>query len=278
VWQAPAACPDVFDVRHRIEQRLGMSVDGTVHGIEVAIDRAGAGFVARIDARGVTVANEVRTLTSAKCDDLADAVAVIVARLAREAREVSETRAPSVSTVAVTTPIAPRVPVFGGGVRLLGVSGVGIVPGIGLGGEVSAYVRRRGLFAEVGMSSWATSSSYLVEGAPGRVEVDLMSYVVRAGWSPEDKPLRAWLGAESGTMSGRGVALPDNQDGSARWVAMNAGFGVAWPMSRYARIVGTFEVGVPFERVRFILAQGGEIFRPSAAIARTAFGLEVGWR
>ncbi|MBX3156189.1 MAG: hypothetical protein KF773_09335 [Deltaproteobacteria bacterium] len=277
VWEAPDACPDARDVRLRIEHRLGMPIDGSVHGIEVAIARGANGFVARIDARGVTVADGVRTLTSAKCDDLADAVAVIVARLAREAREVKEAGAPAARAVDFAPPPPRRTPEFGGGVRMLGVSGVGIVPGIGIGGEVSAHVRRRARFAEVGVASWATSSSYLVEGAPGRVDVDLLSYAVRAGWSPQDKPLRGWLGAEYGTMGGRGVALVATQNGSARWMTANAGFSVAWQMSSHARLVGTFEVGVPIDRVRFVLAQGREIYRPSPAVARTAFGIEVGW-
>jgi hypothetical protein len=278
VWHAPDTCPDAREVRRRIEDRLGMPVDGSVNGIEVAIDRSGAGFVARIDARSVTVANEVRTLTSSRCDELADAVAVIVARLASEARQNSETRAPAVKAIAIARPMATRVPEYGAGLRALAVSGVGIVPGLGLGGEVSGSLRRRARFAELAVAKWASSSSYLTEGAPGGVAVDLMAFALRGGWSPEDKPLRAWLGAEYGTMSGRGIALVDTQDGSARWVTANAGFGVTWQMSHLARLVGTFEVGVPLERVRFVLAQGGEIYRPSPAVARCAFGLEIGWR
>lgn len=95
VWQAPATCPDAGEVRARIERRLGMPIDRAVHGIEVAIEpEAGDGsggtarrFVARIDLRGVTVANEVRVLTSGRCDELTDAVAVVIARLAAELRQ-----------------------------------------------------------------------------------------------------------------------------------------------------------------------------------------------
>src|SRR5437879_13641053 len=57
VWQAPAACPDVDEVRARIEHRLGMPIDGSVHGIEVAIDVEGGQYVARIDPRAVTGAD-----------------------------------------------------------------------------------------------------------------------------------------------------------------------------------------------------------------------------
>jgi hypothetical protein len=124
---------------------------------------------------------------------------------------------------------------------------------------------------------WATSPKYLVPGAPGRVDISLTTVGARGGWSPEDMPIRAWLGGEIGTLTGTGVALVNPQEGSSTWVAAGAGFGVAWPMSPHTRLVGTFEIDVPLVRPRFGLAEGSEIFRSSAATARCALGLEVGW-
>ncbi len=92
VWDAPAGCPDAEEVRTRIAHRLGTaiptgaSLDDVVHGVEITVVRTRAGFVAEIDARALTVANDVRTLRSSRCDELANAVAVVVARLASEAR------------------------------------------------------------------------------------------------------------------------------------------------------------------------------------------------
>lgn len=86
VWRAPSGCPDAADVRTRIERRVGSSIAQAVHGIEITVVRERGAYVATIDARALTVANDVRTLRSARCDELADAVAVIVARLASEAR------------------------------------------------------------------------------------------------------------------------------------------------------------------------------------------------
>ena len=81
---APAGCPDAASVRARIEQRLGHSIEDMVVGIDVAIAHEHGQFVARIDLGAVTVATDVRTLSSARCDELADAVALIVARVASE--------------------------------------------------------------------------------------------------------------------------------------------------------------------------------------------------
>src|SRR5438874_218051 len=83
-WDAPASCPDRASMRTRIERRLGRSLDDVVLGIGVDIRARGGRFVATIDLRAVTVANDVRTLTSARCDELEDAIAVVVARIARE--------------------------------------------------------------------------------------------------------------------------------------------------------------------------------------------------
>lgn len=289
VWQAPAPCPDAGEVSARIERRLGMPVDGSVHGIAVAIERVPTGFVARIDTRGVTVANQIRTLISARCDELADAVAVVVARLATEAAAheravrraavAEDNRDDELRPAVRASPTSWRDGgMWGGGLRALALSGVGTLPGVGIGGDLSAFMRRRDAFVELGVSRWASSPSYLVEGAPGRVEVRLDTLALRGGWSPQRMPIRGWLGVELGEIAGRGVALVDSQSASTRWLAGVGGFGVAWPMARLARLVGTFEVAVPLEQTRFILSDGQQIFRPSPAAARCALGIEVGWR
>lgn len=294
VWDAPAACPDAADVQQRIERRLGTGVD--VHGIEVSVTRGGKGFIAHIDTRAITVANDGRTLESRKCDDLADAVAVIVARLATEARQqqrraasldaavlempaVLARESPLEQPVRVARPVAiERNPTWGGGVRALALSGIGMVPGVGVGGELAGFVRRRDTFAELGYARWAETPMYLVVGAPGRVDVGLHLLAVRGGWASRQMPLRAWVGAELGTMTGSGVALRDPRVGTGRWIAVASGFGVAWPMSPHTRLVGTFEVAAAVERTRFALVSGSEIYQAAPVSARCALGLEVGWR
>src|SRR2546423_2784927 len=76
-WDAPASCPDRASMRTRIERRLGRSIDDVVLGIGVDIRARGGRFVATIHLRAVTVANDVRTLTSPRCDGLEDASAVV---------------------------------------------------------------------------------------------------------------------------------------------------------------------------------------------------------
>ena len=316
VWHAPAGCPDAADVRTRIERRLGASLDATVHGIEISVVRERGTFVAQIDARALTVANDVRTLRSARCDELADAVAVIVARLASEARAhadsapageplasmVPDTRRtggaraadaarialdaeydppvdePATAAVAVASPRRDRLRRWGAGLHLTGLSGVGALPQLNLGAELAGYVRRLDRFVELGAGLWVPQSAPLNAGAPARVEVSLQVVTLRAGWGPRDLPLRAWVTAEVGRIQGIGVAVDDPQAGSSRWTALGGGFNVAWPMSPLARLVGAIELMIPLERTVFMLADGRDLYQPSSATARCSLGIEVGWK
>lgn len=292
VWRAPPACPDVGEVQARIERRLGAPLESVVHGVEVEIAPDGAGnerrFVARIDLRAVTVANEIRVLTSARCDELTDAVAVVIARVASERRQlaeraerqvaerqVAERREPERIAAHEAPPRLART--WGGGVRALGVSGVGAIPGIGVGGEIAAFVRRRSLFVEVGGARWLPSPRVLYMGASWRVDVGLLVAIARLGWGPERLPLRGWISAELGSIDGQGIPFDDRPVG-ARWTGVGGGFGVAWPMTRYTRLVGFMEVVAPLQRAQFVLQHGTEVYRPEVATARCGLGLEVGWR
>ncbi|MCX5747350.1 MAG: hypothetical protein NT062_33205 [Proteobacteria bacterium] len=290
-WTAPPACPTLADVRARIEHRLGAPMGGVVHDVIVDVVRAkGGAFVATIDLRGVTLANDIRTLTAARCDELADAVAVIVARVASEARArpaepvvVDPPVAPtpvrsSPTPIRVVDAPAPPMPRWGGGMHLLGVSGIGGVPDVGLGGELAAYVRRDALYGELSAAHWTAGSAYIHEGAPARVDIGLDVVALRLGWGAAQLPIRAWVTGETGTMGGEGVDLANPQVGSSRWTAAGAGFGVAWPMTRWARVIGSVEFVVPFQRVHFVLEGGIEVYRSWPMSSRAALGLEVGWR
>ena len=306
-WQAPASCPDAASVRARIESRLGHSLDDeTVSpemdlGIDVAIARDHDHFVARIDLAAVTVATDVRTLTSSRCDELADAVAVIIARVTSEhrARKAVARVAPTPVAAPAHPPIvvagrdtddeavevhhdAPVIPppprLWSIGVRLSGVSGVGVVPQVGLGAEVALTVRHRSTLAEIGETSWLATSADVHLAMPTRVDIGLDVTSTRIGWRPEELPLRAWAIAEVGSMQGSGSGLANPLTGSGRWVAAGAGFGVAWQMTRWARLVGSTEVLGAFERVRFSLGDGVVVFAPSPVSARATCGIEVGWQ
>jgi hypothetical protein len=289
-WTAPAGCPTSDDVRARIDRRLSEGVEPDQITVDVIKQRGR--FVATIS----TPTSE-RTVASARCTELADAVAVIVARLATEqhaARPVVEPVLGIIVAVAPKPPVPPlaaslsvverdpvpeqRVGKWGGGLRLLGLSGIGIMPRVGIGTEAAGYLRRNDVYGEVGYARWRESSVHLSPGAPGGVVVGLQMLNMRGGWASRRMPLRAWAGVEIGEMTGAGVALLQAQIGEGRWTAIASGFGVGWPIAKHVRLVGTFELAAPIQRARFLLGDGSEIYQPSSASARCALGFEVGWR
>jgi hypothetical protein len=276
VWQAPASCPDAAEVRARIERRLGRPPDAAVQGIEVEIAPDAGGFVAHIDLRGVTVENEIRVLTSARCDALTDAVAVVIARIAAERRPPESAPQPQ-ARIELRAPAVAAPRTWGGGLRAMGVSGIGALPGIGVGGELAGYAWRRAMFVELSATRWMRSSGFLADGAPGRVDVRLDVATLRVGWRSQRLPLRGWLGGELGQVLGQGVALDDAQIGHGRWIAIDGGFGVAWAITEHARLVGTIELGIPLASAQFLLQDGGLVYSPERVTARSGIGLEVGW-
>lgn len=273
-WQAPATCPDAAALRSRIEQRLGRELDDMSIAIDVA--QLGTRFVATVDLGG-----DVRTLASARCDDLADAVAVIVARAAGEhhaARPRLAMREPEPELVIEKPVVGPRPRPWSLGARLSGVSGIGVIPEVGLGAELAITLRRHSTLAEIAATRWALSEAQLHAGAPAKVDVGLDVTAMRVGWRSEDKPLRGWASVEIGTMYGNGVALANAQVGEGRWVAAGTGFGVAWPMTKWLRLVGSTEVMLALDRVRFSLSSGQVVYAPAPMSARATCGIEIGWQ
>lgn len=294
-WRAPVGCPGADDVRARIERRLGASIDGVVRGVAVDVTDRGRGevprFVARIDLRGdAAAADEVRVLSSARCDELADAVAVVVARLAAERRpppvraepggpassELPLDRSVERESPPLINALRPPAP-WGADVRVVGVSGIGAQPGVSVGGELTATLRRRSAIVELAGMQWLSSTRALRVGATEALDIDLRLAALRLGWGSERLPLRAWLSGELGTLRGTEPGSLGPQVGTARWVAAGAGFAVAWPMGAYARLIGAIELAVPVERVRILWPDGSEMYRSSMVTVRSGLGLEVGW-
>lgn len=249
-------------------------------------NRAGdAGGATRSDTAGAGPAPrapdaEVRVLTSAHCDELTDAVAVVIARITAEAAAPTGTSAGELRAerpaASVATPVGR--PSWGAGLRVVALSGIGAMPGVSVGGELAGYVRARWLLAELAGMTWLHSVSFLRAGAPARIDVSLALAALRIGWGPEQLPLRAWLAAELGALRGEGVALDDPRVGTSPWVAVGTGFAVAWPMFEHARLVGAIEILAPLSRARFVLQDGSEVYRPGPVAVRSGLGLEVGWR
>lgn len=301
-WHAPSGCPDVASVRARIERRLDRSLDDVSVPVDIEVSRRGGRFIARVDLGALTVANDVRTLTSRRCNELADAVAVIVARVASEALAAAPPPAPLVSRPSPPVRVAARsdngdsadrpgithayqptpdtyVPrPWTLGARASAINGIGLLPQVGIGSELVVTLRAGNHLAELGAARWFASGAQLHAGSTRRVDVDLDVAVARYGWRPTRMPLRAWLAVEVGSMSGTGLARPTMSVDDGRWIAVGSGFGIAWQMRPWARLFGGTEVMLALDRARFALESGVIAYAPAPMSVRTMCGLEVGWQ
>lgn len=276
-WSAPEACPSISSVEARVEQRLGHSLDPALP-IHIGVWTSSGHFNAKLE-----LGSDVRTLTSDRCDELADAIAIIVSRIAEEHALLHPVPPPRVA--AIEPPAAPPIVVhrdlsatretheWSLGVRLSGVSGIGIVPEVGLGAEVALSARHATLMGELSATKWLASGA---DRSTSHVDVGLGVTSARIGWRPESLPLRAWLGAEVGSMDSTGLNYTTS-DNNGRWFAAGGGFGVGWPMTPWLRVVGSTEVLLAIERVKFSEPSGAVFYAPSPMSARCSFGIEVGW-
>ena len=271
-------------MRAKIERRLeGRSLADLA--IEVTVTRTSG----RLTATIASDTNE-RTLTAAKCSELADAVALIVAQLAQAQRRVEVTVPIEITALvppvarpelALQLPVAEQRPQrtsWTAGFRALALSGIGMTPEVGVGADVSAFVQRDTRFLEIGYAKWVPRPMQILASESGTVQFDLQLVAVRGGWASTKMPLRGWIGLEVGQMHGEGPALRAPDSGVGRWVAISSGFGVGWPISPRTRLVGTFEVAVPIERAEFQFMDGSEVREPAPISARSALGVEVAWR
>jgi hypothetical protein len=280
-WRAPAGCPDADSVRTRIEQRLERSLDDVALAIEVDVALTAGLYVARIDLRAMTVANDVRTLRSKRCTELADAVAVIVTRVASEAFARKQVAArEDLQKQFIVEPSAPpdKPRLWSVGARLSAVSGIGIIPKVGGAAELAVVVRRADFLAELAGTRWLDSFAQLHDGAPAVIDVLLDTAAARAGWRPRHLPLRVWGAVEMGMMDGVSTEVPGEQFDSGRWIAAGVGFGVAWQMNKWLRLVGTNETMLAIDRMRFKTGSGMIVYAPSPMSFRAAVGLEIGWQ
>jgi hypothetical protein len=269
-WNAPATCPSVSSIEARVEQRLGRSLDPEM-SIQIAVTLRDGHYIARLELGG-----DVRSLTSDRCDELSDAIAIVIARVADE-RRIAPVRVAVIEAAASVVPLVVHrdlaVPnnahPWSLGVRLSGVSGIGIVPEVGLGAEVAISARHNEWLAEIAATKWLASGA---DHSNMHVDVGLGVTSARVGWRPASA-LRAWVGGEVGSMDGTGNDVSTSQ----RWFAAGAGFGVAWPITPWLRAVGATELLIAIERVKFEQPDGVILYAPSPMSARATLGIEVGW-
>jgi hypothetical protein len=276
-WHAPPGCPDQAAMRAAILQQLDVPPERIELAVAIDITGGPEGFVAH-----VTTAGETRELTSPNCSELADAVAVIVARAAAEMHVAAPAArvAPPKIVAAVTRAVlasAPAEPpaLWNAGVRVAALAGNGFSPEPGMAGEVAAWVSYRRFSGELAAERW--SPTRVAIGADSGVVVGLTAVAMRFGWAPV-RHVRAWVVGELGSQDGMGVGFETASAGAGWRVAAGGGAGVSWPLAPHVAAVAAGELEGTLERTSFAVGAGATVYEAPRLAERLRLGLELSWR
>jgi hypothetical protein len=301
-WNAPAGCPDEIDVRARVDARLAKPL-GVGDSIDATVTVVRARHTLRAQVSVWTPAVDVeRTLTAPRCDELADAVAVVLARAVAEARarenveiEMEDEQLPpreqprdinnglDLPRARIDDEFVPR-PRHGekarpdGGMRPSIVSGAGIAPHVGYGLEMSVwFVWGRGA-VEVSGTRWLERLAEIPASQRLGASIGLDAIAARACWNPERYGPRVCALGELGNMSGRGVGLFNSRIGEGTYSAAGIGLSLRARLRSHLALVGGFDMLRAIDRPRFVLDRGTVLFQPDPLAGRVLLGVEVGWR
>ncbi|MBN1610843.1 MAG: hypothetical protein JW940_29700 [Polyangiaceae bacterium] len=298
VWTAPRDCPMREQVLAKSEQLLGGQAERAVSA-EGTIRTHPDGFelVLRAKVEGVELG---RRLVAPRCDELADAAALILAMAARpEQQGSSETEAPAssspthasgaraarttpskrtvrspVAPPAASAPAAPRLPpptrpyaMFTGSVDR------GTLPSssLALGGGVGVWRGRWG--AEGQMRHWLKRQRDNTN-TPGKGVVLWLNAGSFLGCVAGPLGTAACGGLEVGSLSGRGYGVDEPQPRSVIWAAGLASARLRLVPARWLWLAASVEAAVPIKRYEFRLERVGSVYGPSDICLRA--GVQAG--
>jgi hypothetical protein len=296
-WHGPAGCSDGVALRSRVEARLERPLDDSDDiAVEVEIATVSRGLDARLRLhRGGTVVE--RTLTAARCADITEAVAIVVALALTADRnqpaEAASPDAPPALPAMTPPPMTPPAAIAAAptavaavprrwslGVRLQVGQLAGALPATATGAELAVWLAWRGALVEIASWWWQDRRADLDTddgaGDPG-VDVGLTAIAGRLCWRPLDGAVRACAIGELGELAARGVDLIGAQRGVGRWTALGAGAAGRVGLAPHLGLVTAGELLRPIDPPRFVLSDGTVLFEAEAVAARLSLGLEFFW-
>jgi hypothetical protein len=286
-WEAPDGCPDQAEVEARIARSLGGPLSETSLDAAVRIDRQGDQLVATI---ALGEAPE-RALAATSCAAVVDAIAVIVARAAREVgrRPPPPVEAPSGLPVvrapwndpadpehAPGTPRSTATLATTFGARLSAIAGAGTLPGLDGGGEATVTLGLGRVEVEVGAARWRSSTAATPATASGAIDVALttavgrLAYRLAPRWRAEPA---CWAVGELGTV--RGAPSGTSMSVRGTWSALGLGAGVALPLAPHLAGVLGVEALAPLWPTRFVSINQVVLHQPATLTVRLTAGVAV---
>jgi hypothetical protein len=274
-------CTDATSLRAQVEHRLGRAL-GLHEAASLAVARSEVGH--ELIATLVLPDHEVRTLEGHSCDELVDAIALIMARARTGAEPKREEPVPPAPTLPELT--TPRPAAIGAATashsrwlvaaRLAMLAEVGALPSTRLGSEVAVTVGRAHVFAELGYVQWS-NASLAMPGETGDIDVGLWTIALRSGWRGQRWPIAAWVVGEAGKSAAADHAV-GGRTAASSYVAAGGGLGTWWQATRWLAPTLEVEALDALVRPRFETGDQSVIFEPQAVAARVSVAITVTWK
>lgn len=277
-WSAPATCPARAEMEERIARIVGASPDARAHEVmtaSVVITSEGAGF--RADVK-VGAGASTRSVAGATCNEVADAVALIIA-LAIDPRSLDR-EAPTPASP-VTTPkevpaaLVPRRRVVHAGAAAM--IDAQTLPATTLGAEIFAGWSPPHLSLEAN-AAISASARGTIDAQPAKgADFTLVHAGVRACYAIFDARFDVGPCASGGVdwiiASGFGAQAP--ADGTGRVFVGGLGARVTFEATAWLSLRLVAEALAPSARPRFEIDNAGDVYRTSGSLFRASLGLAL---
>jgi hypothetical protein len=275
-WEAPEACPTEAEVRGAVRQWLPSEggVDlRTIH-VVARVKPHATGFTLDLSFESKSGSGH-ETLVAARCQTLADIVALKVALAADPVAALESTEA---------GPEQPRnrrrnapVPIRYG-VRLTGGVGFGPLPGAGPAAALLASVIWESARLELGAGYWFPKDAHFVELPTVGADLSLAAAMFRVCATPRlgSVELPTCAGLEAGDMRGVGFGVDTVRAADRAWIAVVLGPAAAIPLSDqlFLWLEGDAVLGV-VRPEGYGIRNLGTLYQPGIGAARVWAGLEM---
>lgn len=275
-WDAPTSCPTEGAVRGAVRQWLPAEggVDlRTIH-VVARVKPNATGFVLDLSFESKSGSGH-ETLVAARCETLADIVALKVALAADPVATLESTEAEPNEPKRLRKP-APEPTRYG--VRAAGGLGFGPLPGVAASAGIAASIIWASARLELGAGYWFPKSAHFVEMPDTGADFSLAVATLRTCATPRlgSAELPACAGLEIGDLRGTGFGVDTVKTADRAWIAVVLGPALAVPLSEQLFFWLEADAVLAVSRPGgYGIRNLGTLYAPEIGAARAWAGFEV---
>lgn len=275
-WEAPPSCPSESTVRDAIQQWLSEPGAVDLRSIHVVarVRPHPSGFVLDLSFESKSGAGK-ETLVAARCETLADIVALKVA-LAADPIGILETSEPETTTPRVVRRTSPARVEYAARVSV--GAGFGPLPGVGPAASVVGAVVWRSGRIELGAGYWSPETTTYELRPDIGAYFSLAAAMLRACATPKlgNVEFPVCSGLEAGDLRGEGFGVDRVETADRPWLGLSLGPAVSIPLASqlFLWLEGDAVLGL-VRPAGYGVRNLGTLYGPEIGAARAWAGLEV---